>query len=379
MGLAVVAPKMMRSACFLVALVLCLIAERAHACGVEAPPYITVESVSPPEGATGIVRDAAIQIRLRRWRNDSGHGSTVSVKVSRQSDGLMIEGRLDQSALHLGVTRWQPLQPLAANTTYRVAVEATQALPLPSYITGLQSLVTSFTTSAELAPALELIGKLDVNLVPSTAPVHNYCHPCGYDCRISGVRPALYAYLSGPTVRGGFDWFGYSSWLVLSDHEPVTFNGPGSGTTASASSFTNGIFAGPYLPRSEVLKLEIPRAAHTPFCVAFNAWDAAGHWQSAQPLCIPPAEIEAAFAKLDASSEAPKPAADGGSEVAEEDAGLVHAADAGSERDSYAAPKRASTRRAAGGGCNVSDRNGFALGWPVIAMLMLIRLRRRMR
>ncbi len=352
-------------------------ADRVLACGAEVAPYLTIESVSPPEGVTGVVRDGAITIAFRLWPGIGG-SSQYSVHVSRHDDDAEVLGVLDPSTPYARFVHWRPLQPLAANTSYRVAVDVQSTPELPSQITGLQSLSSTFTTSNELAPALELIGDLEIQLHASSAAITRCDDPCGYDCKVVSARPALYARVTEPQVRGGFDWFGYSKWVQISDREPVSYDRPGEGKRSSVSTFSPGYYIDSETSPSRWSTIEIPRpeGGQADICLAFNAWDAAGHWRSAKPVCVEASKVEAAFGKLDAPENTPERTVPS-SET--DDAGVVRDQppldnDAG---QSYSAETPEHSMPAVFS-CSAATRHGPNERWLSLAMLPVMLLWRRM-
>src|SRR5262249_39825851 len=95
-------------------------------------------------------------------------------------------------------------------------------------ITGPTTSTTTFTTSGQLAPDLQLSGALHASLRAGMAPIQR-CDSCGRDCMVIGERPALFADVVMPTVSGGFDAYGYQALLTFNDDSRPVFDGPGEG------------------------------------------------------------------------------------------------------------------------------------------------------
>lgn len=299
----------------LVAVLVWILADvsRALACGPVEYSY-TIEDISPADGTTGFARDGAVLLTVRQHIvSDIRDRGTVIVRVAKLSNSTDTEvaGQLDTLEHDTRMT-WRPTTPLDADTTYQltVSVQGSDGEPLD----GPQ--VSTFTTSDVLSSELTLEGELRAALRAGEADVCAPCASnCGCDCEVVGRRPALYADVQLPRVRGGFDAYDYRAWLILTDQQPRTFDGPGEGTRRADSHVVNLMR---YLHVDEdtaQVTMEIPDESEPyPACFAFNAWDPAGHWRSAAPLCVPADEIEAAF-------EDASPAGDGCSVAAPSGAG----------------------------------------------------------
>ena len=293
----------MRSLATLAVGLVWLRATTALACGSTPAPFYTVESVSPSDGQESVVRDGAIEFRLRPWESEQDEGHELVIRVKRMRDDAEVAGVEDRMHLDDGILRWAPRTALDPHETY--SVELTTSAHPREGIAEPHAIATTFTTSDALAPALQLRGAVGVSLRPGNAPKRD-CKdvPLCRECPTVGERAALYADVQLPSVSGGFPDYGYSSWLTLSDAEARTFGGPGEGEASDRAELVNLLFYQRLTAHDEptTVSVEIPRE-DVPYeaCFGFNTWDAFGHAQSAEPACVSASKIEEAFAELDRS------------------------------------------------------------------------------
>lgn len=294
-------------------LVTCLIAAAgwaplARACGILPAPYLTIDSIQPTDGVGDVPLDSVIALNLKAWPNDGSAASTVRVRLVSVTSGEVVPGALE---LGNGSTPrfWRPEALLQPNTRYRVEVTV-ESTSLPQNVLGADEASATFTTSARVSAPLRLDGSLQAKLRAGTVPVTD-CNHCNEPCTKLGERPALLADVIAPSVSGGVDAIGYDALLVLSYGAAPMFNGPGEGYDAAHS------LEPPYPLRpqpgatNELMSVEIPHFDPvSDICLGWNVWDPAGHSQSATPLCFKAAELEQAFAELDAAnpSQPPTPA-----------------------------------------------------------------------
>lgn len=279
---------------------------RAAACGPTPPPYLTIGEITPGDGGE-LARDGAIRIQLVAWPGEGAGSEGLQVTVSRVSDGSQVPGQIDNwYADEQTVLVWAPEEPLAAQTQYRVeVVSAAEADP---DIDGPIQASTTFTTTDTLVRPVVLEGALQVSLRSETlvevqCENRNSCGGCIPGSERMIERAALFADVTVPRVTGGFDDYGYRAWLTLSDQAARVFDGPGEGIAPRGEETVN-------LPQFlrlagdaddvEIVSVELPREDE-PYaaCFGFNAWDAAGHAHSAEPICVLAKELEAGFAALD--------------------------------------------------------------------------------
>jgi hypothetical protein len=346
----------------------------ALACGPSDQPYRVVQEVLPADGAKGIPRNGAIQVQLQFvYPNPrvTTPWEQPRVRLVRVSDSVEVMGVLETAHFEsMHRITWAPLALLAANTVYRVEVTS-----MPSHradIEGKISSTTTFETSEDIAPEIELTGELQVALRAEWVSKLN-CRPCSC-AQTSERRRALMADFTLPQVAAGFADYGYTAWLGQSDREPPVFDGPGSGETRFDAD-------GKYLALApgahEVVTTEVfPETTIT--CLNFNVWDAARQAKSGKSICMPRSEINRVLATLDTVTDGgPKRAADGG--VADdEDAGEPRSADASEIRHSKANSHKASSPSA---GCAVgmgSTAPGMLACMLMATFLLGVRRRRRL-
>ena len=346
----------------------------AFACSISAPPYLTLEDVTPMDGSSGFTRNGAIRVRVKVWPAD-GHNPppVLGVRVERADNGAVVDGVLDTEDAFARVVIWTPRAALEPNQSYRVQV--TTGVAARGDIEGPVQLDSTFTTSAELAPPLSLKGELHATLREGTVPILE-CGPCSAaTCHEVGRLPALFADVELPPASGGFDDYGYRAWLTLSDDTAQVFDGPGEGLRAdhvvSRDSYLT-LTPGTSLVQSiELPQEDKPYAA----CFGFNVWDPIGQSVSAAPLCISRADLAAAFARLPPIGDAGlpvEPRADAGESPRTR----------GDADDSDAAmsqpPRAPNERKSEAGGCTATRASGSSHGAAfVCGLIALVLLRRR--
>jgi len=366
-----------------------LSADSARACSALPEPNLTIESVAPVDGASGFPRDGAIQIRLKLWPIDpnvgEAHPSVLTVRVSRVADGLEPPGTLDTFHRSWGIITWSPSEALRPNEQYRIEV-STGEQPHAG-VEGATASITTFTTSDAFAPKLVLEGTLRASYRVGVAPLLEY-GPCGMSTEV-GKRPALFADVEMPTVRGGFDAYGYTAWLTLNDAAARVFDGPGEGKSPRASMVVDLMTQlTPQPGASNKATMEVP-LEDKPYdaCFGFNVWDPIGNSQSAQSICLSAAQAEAAFGRRDAGTETAtdETSSDGGALAADagkpeadhtsDDGGEI-AADAGEEPASN--PGRDTPRRVRSG-CSVGQHGepGHSAARVAALLILCVAWRRR--
>lgn len=289
--------------------------QRVYACAAVPNPYYTIESITPSDGTSDIPRDTVIALQLKIWAGDAVGMSTVDVRVTAVASGEAISGALDAENSLADTRYWKPSTLLQPNTQYRVEVTIESTNP-PANVQGANKRTASFTTAANASAPLKLDGSLHATLRSGTLPVLD-CGICG-PCQQTGERRAVVADVEAPRVSGGLESLGYQAWLTLTDRAAPTFDGAGEGQLDGEHSLSLSQFVHPQPGAANELMFEIPREdPNTDVCFGWNAWDAAGQWQSAAPLCIKATDVDAAFAQLAASAAAgataPEPPAAGAS------------------------------------------------------------------
>jgi hypothetical protein len=272
----------------------------ALACGASPSPVFSIDAVSPSDQQQGVARDAAVEFRLKAWEAHDDLQTVLSVRVTRERDGMEALGALDLTrasdlAVHVEpIALWAPRTLLDANTTY--VVELTTSRPRPEEPEPVLSR-TTFTTSDTASPELHLVGELRGTLRMGTAPVRSCMGAPCKECPIVGESPALYADLELPRAQGGFAEHGYSSWLTLDDTTARSFTGPGEGESGGER-FVHLSHYRHFDAEDELAErsVEIPREDR-PYvaCFGYNVWDAFGHAREAESLCFSAQEIEAAW------------------------------------------------------------------------------------
>ncbi|HTU62899.1 MAG TPA: Ig-like domain-containing protein, partial [Polyangiales bacterium] len=337
-----------------------------------------VQEVLPANGAKGVPRNGAIQVQLAFVYPEERVTSTwehTGVRLVRVDDGVEVMGVLDTTHFHsMQRVTWAPLTLLAANTEYRV--EVTSMPEHRSDIEGKTTSITTFRTSDDVAPELELTGELQVALRAEWVPVQE-CWMCG--CGPSAEkRPALMVDFTLPQVSGGFADYGYTAWVGYTYREPLVFDGPGSGMSRFD---VHGEYLALAPGAQDVVTIEVE---HFTSCLSFNAWDAAGQAKSAESICVTQSEVDAILATLDTAADSgTTPEVDGGAEhaadsgvVDDEDAGQPRSADASTFRHAKANSRKQLSPSAAG--CAVGT--GSAAPSMLMAALILgVRRRGKLR
>lgn len=353
---------------FVVAMVVGLRAPPALACPASNPPYATIAAIEPADGSLDFPRNGAVRVAMKLWPVvDARDSAQLHVRVSIADGGGSVEGVVNTFPSLSGYVTWTPNEVLRANTRYRVEVTTTTR-PNPDFA-GPTTATSTFTTSNERAPDLELVGGLRVTLRHGLVDVSK-CGPCGM-CTKIGERPALLADVELPVVQGGFDAYGYQAWFTLNDRSAPMWIGPGEGKLDGQHSVVLSKFLQPTAGMRNFVTQELPVEDHSyTACFGFNAWDPIQRSKSADSVCIPASEIKAAFAALDAMPE------DAGvSPGAEPDAAAAVPAADSAERLDAGEPARHET---SGVGCSVALHDAPARrGAGCILLLAVIAYVRR--
>ncbi len=282
---------------------------RASACGALPTPYFTLIGSVPADGAVGVPRDLGIVLSARAWGYEPEGSAifpgfvTTSIHLFEVATDAEVPLRSIPWMSGLPTAAWYPVAPLAPRTGYRVEAVLADQGAMPAEVTGPTRLTFRFTTGDELAPALEALGGLAMELETYDRDVFD-CGPCGSGCVTAGTVRDVRARITIPALRGGFDQDGYRGWVAVREDTPATFGAPGEPDDGA------GIFPTVYVPFAP----GAPTIVYAPVadldrsyraCVSLGAWDPAGHMPSVAPVCLDamrPSDLLAAEAPPGASA-----------------------------------------------------------------------------
>lgn len=325
----------------------------AQACGASPSPYWTLAGSVPEDKAVGVPRDLGIVLITRAWINEPGGPGfpydSHSVRLYEAATDTEVPIHADISWMSDRPTNaWRPDAPLAPDTEYRVEAMLADQGPLPAEVSGPTELTFTFTTGADLAPAIEVAGELAMELEAYDEEQLD-CGPCGNGtCVPAGTVRRVRARVTIPALSGGFGDDGYRGWLAVRPDVPATFAGPGEPSDGSGLGSTSYVSIVPGAPTVVYVPLSELDRTYRP-CFSLGAWDPGGHMSPVAPVCfdaVRPADLLA--------SDVP-PLADAGSAVT--------------------LPPRADAS------CAVTQRGAPGVPWSVALAFTLAatRLRRRSR
>ena len=290
----------------------------ALACGALPTPNFTFAESTPRDGATGVVRDAPIEVRFDCELDGEWSASVREASCQASSNGALLELRRQGSASPVpgraygqGTAQlFAPAEPLEPDTDYELLLRHSdasgQAAPEdPQRVTFRTSAVLLPALHSERplatvlewydAPATRCDGRLLVGdeaaaaLLPQICPIHGACTAAGPQ-RAVRVRASL-----GP-LSGGDSSHAYTVELSLSDYVAVSSVQPpalapeaGNESHDVRRSKLAVVAAGE--PVELALDLQAPRESDTPLCIRLRAADAAGHQLALADHCTPYAQL----------------------------------------------------------------------------------------
>ncbi len=328
------------AASLVAALLLTARSRPAQACGATPPPYVTLATSQPADGATNRAPDAPLVIHGTAWPTTSapvslGYAAIDAVKVQVQAAGTTtpVAG---QVGIFFDRIVWLPDAPLAASTTYEVSLHVVNQEPAPAGAIGPLDQHLSFTTGTALLAPFALTSEPTYTFEPRD---FSYCPPgetindCG-QCSQSAMRSSPAVTVTPPTVSGGASSEGVfvTAWLTSGDGLPAGTVNLGSGLA-------------PGQPGPIVLPIPEEDAPYQA-CLHVEVSDAAGHRITTDTRCF-----EASVATPASSDDAPP----------------------------TSAPATGSSSSADGsdGGCNTSGQSGSGSLLLVGLAALIARLTRR--
>ncbi|MEN9579219.1 MAG: hypothetical protein RJA70_2228, partial [Pseudomonadota bacterium] len=263
---------------------------QASACGAttELPPpgYVSVANPSPADGAKGVPIDAAVGVEI--LLNSGAFAADPSLILRDLATGEAVPGTVGSAYFQSPMLRFKPSERLTPNHEYAIEVAVTQTLKRPADAKGVEELRTTFTTGDSAAPALKVVGMLEVALEAAESPVYGSCF-CG-SCVPAGTVSTTSAQLSLPGVTGGDASHGYQLRVVVTADVPFEFEQVATPKGADAGS--------PDEVQLEFLELvgekpgtqasigPLHRGREYSPCFAIEATDFFGNTAIGEPLCI---------------------------------------------------------------------------------------------
>ncbi|HEX5744801.1 MAG TPA: hypothetical protein VFZ09_01080 [Archangium sp.] len=252
--------------------------------------YYTLTESFPADGASNVPLDTVVLFTSRTWTlsgtpaNDQAtFHNLLSVTVTDSVTGELVPGRLHSWPGSPSGEAWRPDSPLLPDRRYTFVAALLQSEPPPEWVQGPTELRGSFTTGAQLAPPLELLGGLDVAL-ESFERDKLQCTPgvC-LPCRKTGREVSTLARVRVPGVQGGRAIGAYRFELWVTDDTPYRFGEP----DPHEHKVLWGVWGVDTSGEPTDTTFEMPRhdAAYTP-CFSWRVIDPAGNATEGAPVCL---------------------------------------------------------------------------------------------
>lgn len=261
----------------------------AFACSPSPSVFLVpVSMLSDP--SRPIARDAGFYFmgeEAESYGGDSGFAIVVT-----DSSGAVITGGATSFRRYLQGARvlaWAPLQPLAANETYTIQVNALapvlKNLPPLEPLPAVPAMRAVFTTTADLLPPIEIAGEPRVTLRTETKLPLRCMGPCAAMSGPCAPIPLLMADVEIPEIAGGVAEHGYQV--------SVNIRTEGTATREADVALDYTLIDARDSKRVAVQVTEAPEAVEV--CVQLGVEDIARHTAMSREVCLDADTVAAAL------------------------------------------------------------------------------------
>lgn len=257
--------------------------EPALACSPPPPTpgYADWGSTIPSNGATNVPLDAAIAVDINHYGGipDATEVATLTDSVTGESvPGTSAEYYWGRSFLG-----FKPTTLLAPNHRYLFEAAITTTVARPENASGNERVSIAFTTGESAAPALEVVGKMQVELEDYEAPDYSTCSPGMCTCTPTVTKSDTRAKITLPGAQGGQSERGYFALVMVTRTEPYIFGEAANSTMAVQA---NGTAVVGSEPGATMTIGGLASADPYVPCFALQIRDLAGQKVVGEPLCL---------------------------------------------------------------------------------------------